>query len=164
MTNEHDHGFDDEPERDPASDSRSGRESYEDRARYRTIDVDSEMRTWAPLLHFSLLAHFVIPGLGGIVAPVVIWLVKRNELPEIDPHGRAVMNAMISSVVYSIGFGITGLILFLTGIGILLIPLVLLGATVLGILGIIFPIIGGMKAMEGRVWEYPMSIAFFPVR
>jgi uncharacterized Tic20 family protein len=39
-------------------------------------------------------------------------------------------------------------------IGILLVP-------VLVVLNIVFPIIGGLKANEGVVWKYPLSIPFF---
>jgi uncharacterized Tic20 family protein len=31
----------------------------------------------------------------------------------------------------------------------------------LGILAVVFPIIGGLKANNGEVWKYPLSITFF---
>ena len=31
---------------------------------------------------------------------------------------------------------------------------------VLGILAVVFPIIGGIKANSGEVWKYPLSISF----
>lgn len=31
------------------------------------------------------------------------------------------------------------------------------------ILGIVFPIMGGIKASNGELWKYPMSIPFFSV-
>jgi len=37
------------------------------------------------------------------------------------------------------------------------IPLLLL----LCLVGVIFPIIGGIKASDGQVWKYPLSITFF---
>jgi uncharacterized Tic20 family protein len=49
--------------------------------------------------------------------------------------------------------------------GVLCIPLafVFIGfflALALAVLGIVFPIIGGIKANNGEVWKYPLSITF----
>lgn len=33
----------------------------------------------------------------------------------------------------------------------------------LGILGIVFPIIGGIKANHSEVWPHPLSLRFFTV-
>jgi uncharacterized protein len=35
-----------------------------------------------------------------------------------------------------------------------------LGFVILGVLSVIFPIIGGIKANQGEVWEYPLSFKF----
>jgi uncharacterized Tic20 family protein len=51
----------------------------------------------------------------------------------------------------------------LRGVSVLLI-FVLIGIPLIALLclvGVIFPIIGGIKASDGEVWKYPMSIAFF---
>ena len=32
---------------------------------------------------------------------------------------------------------------------------------ILGVLAVLFPIIGGIKALGGEVWNYPLSIHFF---
>src|SRR5687768_4579326 len=53
-----------------------------------------ETNQWAMFLHLSLLAGFVVP-LAGLVAPIVIWQIKKTELPEIDIHGKIVMNWII---------------------------------------------------------------------
>lgn len=107
---------------------------------------DQALRTWAMVLHFSLLAGFVVP-LAGLLAPIIIWQVKKSELPEIDPHGRIVVNWLISAFIYAVICMVLSMIL----IGI---PLMF----VLGTLALIFPIIGGIKANEGQLWKYPLSI------
>lgn len=105
--------------------------------------------TWPVLLHLSQFAGYAIPFLG-FVAPIAIWLINKDESPEIDAHGRAVMNWMISSILYWIL--VVFLIFFFIGI-----PL----AVLLGGLGVIFPIVGAVKASNGVVWNYPLSIKFF---
>jgi uncharacterized protein len=109
-------------------------------------------RQWAMFLHFSLLAG-IIPGLGHLVAivlPIIIWQVKKAEFPEIDAHGKVVVNWIISAIIYGIVCGL----LFFVFIGL---PLLI----VLAALWIIFPIIGGIKANNGELWKYPLSIQFF---
>ena len=87
--------------------------------------------------------------LGGIVVPIILWQMKKDELPGIDTHGKIVLNWMISSFIY----GVVCFLLFFILIGI---PLMF----VLAILCIVFPIIGGIKANNGEVWKYPLSITF----
>ena len=103
---------------------------------------------WAMVLHLSQLANFVVP-LAGIIAPIVIWQINKDEFPSLDVHGKIVVNWIISFIIY---FAVCFLLLFVV-IGI---PLL----AILGLLGIIFPIIGGIKANNGEIWKYPLSITF----
>jgi uncharacterized protein len=111
-------------------------------------DKEQQTRQWAMFLHFSLLLGLFV-FIVGFAAPVVIWQLKKTELPELDKHGKAVLNWIISSLIY----GAISTVLIIVIIGI---PLLIL----LGILSVIFPIIGGIKANNGEVWRYPLSIRF----
>jgi uncharacterized Tic20 family protein len=113
------------------------------------LSPDQETRQWATFMHLSLLAGVLVPG-AGFVLPIVLWQLKKNELPGIDAHGKVVTNWIVSSLLY--GLACAMLIVFLIG-------LPLLG--VLGILGVVFPIIGAIKANNGELWTYPLSIRFF---
>jgi uncharacterized protein len=106
-------------------------------------------RTWLILLHLSMFAGYVVP-LAGFIAPLVIWLTMKDESPEIDAHGRVVVNWIITSVIY----WTIAIALCLVLIGI---PLVM----ILGAISVIFPIIGAVKASNGVLWKYPLSISFF---
>lgn len=107
---------------------------------------DKETRTWAMLIHFSVLASWVIP-LAGIVVPVILWQIKKDELPGIVPHAHIVMNWIISSLVY----GFICFILTFLVIGIF-------GFMALALATLAFSIIGGIKANDGEIWEYPGTI------
>lgn len=113
------------------------------------LPAEQETRQWATFLHLSLLAGVLVPG-AGYVLPVVLWQLKKNELPGIDAHGKVVANWMVSSLIYG---AVCGMLVFV------LIGLPLLG--VLGLLGLIFPVIGAIKANNGELWAYPLSIRFF---
>lgn len=112
-------------------------------------EAQKELRLWSTLLHLSLLAGFVIP-LGGLVVPIVIYLVKKDDVPGLEPHWHVVVNWLLSALIY----GIISVILMLVVIGIFLL-------WALGLLALIFPIIGAIKANDGQVWSYPLSIRFF---
>ena len=113
------------------------------------VVIDRETRQWATALHLSQFAGYAIP-FGGFVIPLLIWLLKRDSLPGIDAHGREVMNWILSELVY-------GLIFFLMIFILVGIPLLVL----LGIVGVVFPVIAAIKASDGIQWRYPMSIRFF---
>jgi uncharacterized protein len=111
--------------------------------------VEQQTRQWAMFLHLSQLASFLVP-LAGLIVPILIWQIKKTELPGIDVHGKIVVNWIISEILY----GIVSFILLFVLVGF---PLLM----ALVILAIVFPIIGGIKANNGEVWKYPLSIPFF---
>jgi uncharacterized Tic20 family protein len=99
-------------------------------------------------LHLSVLAGFLIP-LGGLVVPIAIWQMKKDQLPLLDAHGRNAMNWIISEVIYwTISFVLAFILIGLPMLGIL------------GLLSIIFPVIAAVKANNGVVWKYPLAIPF----
>lgn len=110
--------------------------------------LDERTRLWAMLLHLSVFSGYVIP-VAGFVVPILIWQIMKKDLPELDDHGKIVVNWMISSIIYAI----VSVVLAFVVIGI---PLLI----ALLIVGIVFPIIGGIKANNGEKWNYPMSITF----
>ncbi len=110
--------------------------------------ASKETRTWAMWLHLSMLSGFIVP-FAGLVVPIVLWQIKKEELPGIDPHGKNAVNWLISYVIYAaVAFALVFLF-----IGFILLPII-------GIIGIVFPIIAGIKANEGKIWTYPLSIKF----
>ena len=114
-----------------------------------TPERQQELRHWAMVLHLSLLAGLLVP-VAGMIVPILLWLMKRESLPELDSHGKVIANWAISALIYGFVFGMLSFIL----IGI---PLLWL----LGFLSLIFPIIAAIKASNGELWPYPLSFTFF---
>lgn len=108
-----------------------------------------QLRHWAMILHLSLLAGLLVP-VAGVIVPILLWLVKREELPELDSHGKVIANWIISALIYGFVFGLLAFIF----IGIPLLAL-------LGFLSLLFPIIGAIKASSGELWRYPLSFPIF---
>ena len=70
-------------------------------------------------------------------------------MPALDAHGKMVVNWMISSTIYAV----VSIVLCLILVGFLML-------IALAIVGILFPIIGGIKANNGELWQYPLAIRF----
>ena len=112
-------------------------------------NLSSDPNAWSMFIHISQFLGYVVP-LAGWVAPVVLWQIKKNDSEIIDKHGRIVTNWIISEMIYAIVFSLLCFIF----IGI---PLIF----ALAVVGIVFPIIGAIKANDGEIWRYPLSIKFF---
>ncbi|MEI7850221.1 MAG: DUF4870 domain-containing protein [Kiritimatiellales bacterium] len=108
-----------------------------------------DVNTWGLFLHLSQFMAYVLP-LAGLIVPLVLWQVKKDESAVIDRHGRIVMNWIFTEFI---------LLLIIIPLCFILIGFPLL--FILGVLGIVFPIIGAIKAGNGEVWPYPCSIRFF---
>lgn len=101
------------------------------------------------LTHLSQLLDFV-SGIGGFVVPLILWLTKKDEVYDMDEHGKAIINFRISMFIYVI---ICIPLILLLGLGIL-------GLIVLGFAYLIFPITNAIKASNNEPPSYPFSIKF----
>ena len=63
--------------------------------------MDRETRQWAMFIHFSILAGWVIP-IAGLIIPILLWQMKKEELPGIVPHAHVVLNWIVTSLVYGV--------------------------------------------------------------
>jgi len=99
------------------------------------------------MCHLSALAGFVIPGAGHILGPLIVWLVKRGDSAEIDAHGKEALNFQISMLIYNVVAGILCLIV----IGFVLLA-------VLHVLNVVFVIIASLRASEGQIYRYPLTL------
>ena len=112
-----------------------------------TSTSSSNVRTWTVLCHATALAGFFVPWAGHILGPLIVWLAKRGDSPEIDDHGKESLNFQISMLIYSLIAGVLCLVL---------IGFVLLG--ILHILNLVLVIIASIQASEGKLYRYPISI------
>jgi uncharacterized protein len=112
-------------------------------------DMEANVNQWGMFIHLSQFCGYLVP-LAGLIVPIVLWQIKKNDSEIIDQHGRIVLNWIITEFILAIVF----VLLIFVVIGV---PLLL----VLGAVGIIFPIVGAVKANSGEVWPYPCSIKFF---
>jgi uncharacterized Tic20 family protein len=110
---------------------------------------DGQARTFAMLCHLSAFSALIGIPFGNILGPLVVWLVKRDELPMVEHQGKESLNFQISMTIYLIVAGLLSLVL----IGIpILIGLV--------IAWFVLVIVGSVRANGGELYRYPITIRF----
>jgi len=112
-----------------------------------TSTSSRDVRTWNVLCHASALAGFFVPWAGHILGPLIVWLAKRNDSPEIDENGKESLNFQISMLIYNVIAGVLCLVL----IGFILLA-------ILHILNLVLVIVASIQASEGKLYRYPMTI------
>jgi uncharacterized Tic20 family protein len=100
----------------------------------------------AVVMHLLGFAGFVFP-FGNIIAPLILWLVKRTESPLLDRVGKEVVNFQISYTIYA---AIAGILCFVL-IGFLILPVIF-------ILWVVFMVIAAVKTGNGEDYQYPLTI------
>jgi uncharacterized Tic20 family protein len=109
----------------------------------------TSVRTWAAFCHASALLGVFVPFPGHVVPPLIVWLLKRGESPEVDAHGKEALNFQISMLIYNAIAAVFCLVL----IGFLILP-------ILWVLNALFVIIAAIQAGDGKLYRYPITIRF----
>ena len=105
--------------------------------------VPSESRGWATAAH-------LIPLIGlGFIAPLIIWMMKREEDPFVEYHAREALNFQITLIIYVLA----SFALMFVLIGFITIFVVLIFALVV-------MVIAGIKAANGEFYRYPLIFRF----
>lgn len=110
-------------------------------------ELTQEEKTFGMLAHLSALAQFVIPTLGSILGPLIIWLVKKDQSEWVNQQGKEALNFNISIAIYAVVAGLLTLVL---------IGFVLLIA--LGIFWLVMVIIATVKVNNLEDFQYPLTI------
>jgi len=126
------------------------------KGRYYDPDSSSDERSYTVFMHLSLLAHLFLPYVA-IIAPIIMWLTRREKSAYIDDHGREAVNFQITFVAYSLLLpAIAAIIGTITcGVGLILLIPAVLGPYILALVGMIQ---AAMAANRGEFYRYPMTI------
>ncbi|WP_370476470.1 DUF4870 domain-containing protein [Tamlana flava] len=100
------------------------------------------------ITHLAQLLTF-LTGFGGLIVPLVIWAIQKENVYKMDEQGKHIVNFQLSMLVYTIIC--IPLVFILVGI---------FGLIILGIISFIFPIINAIKASHGEKPTYPLSLNF----
>ena len=104
-------------------------------------NISSDDKTIGMLCHLS--------GLFSFFGPLIIWLIKKDDSEFVDANGKQALNFQISIFIY----GVISAFLIIIVIGVFLL-------VALGIFSFIMIVIASIKAANGEVFQYPLSIQF----
>ena len=107
--------------------------------------ISKDERSWSVAVHLSALSALVIP-LGHLLGPLVVWLIKRADMPMVDRHGKEALNFQITVTIAAFLCGLLTLI----GIGLVLLFVLLVADAVLVIMA-------AVKTSRGEAFSYPFT-------
>jgi len=112
-------------------------------------DVSREEQNWAMGCHLAALAGLVLP-FGSLLGPLVVWLLKRADMPMVDRHGKEALNFQITVLIAAI---VSAILCFI------LIGFVLLA--ILGVAWLVLSIVAAVKVSNGDYeYRYPLTLRF----
>jgi hypothetical protein len=114
-----------------------------------TVCSDPDARQWGMFAHLAAFLGLLGIPAGNVIGPLIVWLIKRDEMPFVDRQGKNALNFQISMLIYAMVAGLSVFIL----VGLLLLPAVI-------IFQIVVTVLAGLRANEGKTYEYPLTIQF----
>jgi uncharacterized Tic20 family protein len=116
--------------------------------------VSNDDKTWILIAHFGGALGAFVSGFLGFVAPLIALLTKGQQSPAVRAHAVAALNFQLLWSIVAIAGYILGTCLAVTIVGLAF----FLAPLIAWLMGTIFGIIGGIKANEGQLYRYPMTI------
>ena len=112
-------------------------------------------RSWAMAAHLGTMVGGAVP-FGGILAPLVVWLVYKDRSEFIADHAReslafqlGLAAAVFALAMFGIGSGAFGGMLF-----------AMLGILALFVAAFVYMILATIRANQGKYWQYPITSRF----
>jgi len=145
--------------------------------------LTNHQKNIATFIHLSTFSRFLIP-LGNFAGPIILWATNKDKSEFIDVHGKQAINFQISILLYTLIIGTLTIPFFIFKVisGIDFIdfnglydfhinigkpsPLLYItgGLGFLAVIGfiveLIFIVIASLKARDGKIYEYPLTINF----
>lgn len=110
------------------------------------LSPTQDERTWAMIAHLSAFAVFVFPVGGNIIAPLIIWLTRRDTSAFVDAEAKEALNF---NITVTLGWVVCACLTVVL-IGLPLGLVIFLG-------WLVMTIVAAVKATEGIGYRYPLS-------
>lgn len=147
------------------------------------IMLTKNQKNIATFIHLSTFSRFFFP-LGNFIGPILLWSINKDKSDFIDKHGKQAINFQMSILLYATIIGMISVPFFVfnlfdaidffdfrpfDGFHINISkpsPLLYIGGTLGGIavigflLELVFIIKASLKARDGELYNYPLTINF----
>ncbi len=111
------------------------------------VSPEKRERDWTLYTHLAGLCCLV--GIPSFVGPLVMWLIKKDEMPRVNAAGKDALN-----------FHLTMTLIALVSIPLAFVIIGVFTAIAAQVLAIIFSIVAGLEANKGVNYRYPLTIQF----
>lgn len=109
-------------------------------------ELDSDAKTWGMLCHLASFLGYLFP-FGNIIAPFIVWQLKKDNSEFVDYHGKE-----------SVNFQITVTIALIAAIPLILLVIGIFMLIAIPILEAVLAIIAAVKASNGEYYRYPLTL------
>lgn len=113
----------------------------------------AEERQWALFGHLSALSGLITGGVGNIVGPLVIWLVKKDTMPFASDQAKEALNFNITLLIA----GLALVVLTVVTIGLAIVLTMPIGIAVF-VGWLVLTVMAAMKVNEGGAYRYPFTL------
>ncbi|WP_299226212.1 DUF4870 domain-containing protein [uncultured Psychroserpens sp.] len=144
---------------------------------------DNHQKNIATFIHLSTFTRFIFP-FGNFIGPIVLWMANKEKSEFVDLHGKQAINFQMSILLYALVFGLLTIPFFIfnviSGFNFIDIntfdsihinltkpsPLLYItgGLGFLAVIGfileLVFVVIASLKARDGEIYHYPLTINF----
>ena len=108
--------------------------------------TNKEECQWAMFCHLSVFLGMIIP-FANLIAPFILWQIKKSEMPFVADQGKEVVNFQITVllamlVCFILAFVLIGFVLMF----------------IVGVFALVVTIIGAIKANDGENYRYPLTL------
>jgi uncharacterized Tic20 family protein len=107
-------------------------------------EVNRDARMWAMICHLAGLAFLIVPAVGSVVGPLIVWLIKKDQYPFVNEQGKEAVNFQITMLIYAA----VSLIFWAIFRGVFV-------TLAVGIVDIVLLIMAAIKANDGYHYRYP---------
>ncbi len=110
---------------------------------------ESDAFQWAMFCHLGAFAHFIGIPFAGLIAPIVLWQMKKDVHPFVDEQGKESVNFQLSVLLA---------VVICIPLCFVCVGFILLAAV--AVCNIVFVILAALAANKGEHYRYPISIRF----
>lgn len=110
-------------------------------------ELGSDAKMWGMFCHLAALAGFTGIPFANVLGPLIVWLIKKDEMAFVDDQGKESLNFQISMAIY----GLICLPLFCVVIGPFLLAAVF-------IFDLVMVIIASIESNKGKAYRYPLCL------
>ena len=123
------------------------------------LEPSKEERKWAVLDHLSAFIGFLGVPVGAVLGPLLVWFLKKDDLPFVNEQGREAVNFNLSLILYSVILGLIGITLFAMESSLTWV----VGGLffILSVYWIYQVISAAVHAYKGIHFHYPLTVHFF---